>query len=131
MGRVSGKVAIVTGAARGMGAAIARRLATEGAQVMLTDILDDLGAQTAKDIGARFLHHDVASADAWTKIFAETEAAFGPINVLVNNAGIGADAKPIEHISEADYRRIVEVNQMSVFFGTQGALAPMKKAGGG
>ena len=90
MGRVSGKVAIVTGAARGMGEAHARRLIEEGAQVMLTDVLDAEGEAAAKALGpnARYMHHDVARESEWKAVVAATEAAFGPITVLVNNAGI-------------------------------------------
>ena len=107
MGRVSGKIVIVTGAARGMGASHARRLVEEGAQVMLTDVLDAEGAALAKTLGknARFLHQDVTS---------ETEAVFGSVSVLVNNAGI-ATYGAIETLEEADYRRTIDINQVSVF----------------
>jgi 3alpha(or 20beta)-hydroxysteroid dehydrogenase len=132
MGRVSGKVAIVTGAARGMGAAHARRLIDEGAKVMLTDVLDAEGTATAKALGAnaKFMHHDVASEAEWKRIVAETEAAFGPVSVLVNNAGI-VTFSPIEALEEADYRRVIDVNQVSVFLGMKSVLPSMKRAGGG
>lgn len=132
MGRVSGKVAIVTGAARGMGAAHARRLVEEGAKVMLTDVLDEEGAATAKALGenARFMHQDVTSEAQWQHVVAATEAAFGPVNVLVNNAGI-AFGCPIETTSEADYRRVIDVNQVSVFLGMKSVIPSMKRAGGG
>ena len=102
IGRLSGKVAIVTGAARGMGAAFARCLIEEGAQVMLTDVLDAEGATTAKALGnnARFLHHDVTKEAEWKRIVSETEAAFGLVSVLVNNAGIAAYG-PLETYDEA------------------------------
>ena len=106
-GRVSGKVAIVTGGARGMGAAHARRLIEEGAKVMLTDVLDAEGNATAKALGvnARFMHHDVTSETEWKHVVAETEAAFGPVSVLINNAGI-ATFGSTEMLEEADYRRV-------------------------
>jgi 3alpha(or 20beta)-hydroxysteroid dehydrogenase len=133
MGRVSGKVAIVTGGARGMGAADARRLIEEGAKVMLTDVLDLAGEATAKALGAnaRFLHHDVTMEADWKRVIAETEAAFGPVSVLVNNAGIFAAGGPIETITEAAYRRVIDVNQVSVFLGMKSILPSMKRAGGG
>jgi 3alpha(or 20beta)-hydroxysteroid dehydrogenase len=132
MGRVSGKVAIVTGAARGMGASHARRLVAEGAQVMLTDVLDGEGTALAQQLGdnARFLHHDVTQEAEWQRIVAETEAAFGPVSVLVNNAGI-ASFSPIETTEESTYRRVIDINQVSVFLGMKSVIASMKRAGGG
>lgn len=131
-GRVEGKVVIVTGAARGMGAAFARCLVAEGAQVMLTDVLDAAGRETARALGgnARYLHHDVTREAEWQAVVEATEAAFGPVSVLVNNAGIVAIA-PTEHMSEAEYRRVVDVNQVSVFLGMKSVLRSMKRAGGG
>ena len=132
MGRVSGKVAIVTGAARGMGEAHARRLIEEGAQVMLTDVLDAEGEAAAKALGpnARYMHHDVSRESEWKAVVAATEAAFGPITVLVNNAGIVLNG-PIESHSEADYRKVIDVNQVGVFLGMKSVLPSMKRAGGG
>ena len=131
-GRVGGKVAIVTGAARGMGAMHAKRLVDEGAQVMLTDVLDVVGEATAQALGnnARFMHHDVTKEAEWKNIVAATEKAFGPVSVLVNNAGIAANS-PIEATSEADYRRVIDINQVSVFLGMKSVLPSMKRAGGG
>ncbi len=132
MGRVSGKVAIVTGAARGMGAAFARRLIEEGAQVMLTDVLDEEGRATAQALGgnARFAHHDVTRETEWKRIVSETETAFGPVSVLVNNAGIGSMA-PSDTLEESAYRQVIDVNQISVFLGMKSVLPSMKRAGGG
>ena len=131
-GRVDGKVAIVTGAARGMGAAHARRLIEEGAKVMLTDVLDAEGEATAKSLGANALyrHHDVTSEAEWQRIVSETEAAFGPVSVLINNAGI-VDYSPIETMEESHYRRVIDVNQVSVFLGMKSVLASLKRGGGG
>jgi 3alpha(or 20beta)-hydroxysteroid dehydrogenase len=131
-GRVDGKVAIVTGAARGMGAAHARRLIEEGAKVMLTDVLDQEGEATAKALGAnaQYRHHDVTREAEWKQIVSDTEAAFGPVNVLVNNAGI-VDYSPIETMEESHYRRVIDINQVSVFLGMKSVLPSMKRAGGG
>ena len=132
IGRVEGKVAIITGGARGMGAMHGQRLIEEGAKVILTDMLDAEGEAVAKALGAnaRYLHHDVTKESEWKHIVAETEQAFGPVSVLVNNAGIAANS-PIEATSEADYRRVIDINQVSVFLGMKSVLPSMKRAGGG
>lgn len=132
MGRVSGKVVIVTGAARGLGAAFARRLVEEGAKVMLTDVLESEGLATAQALGsnARFLRHDVTQEAEWKRIVEATEGAFGPVSVLINNAGI-ATYHPTETLEEKDYRRVIDVNQVSVFLGMKTVLPSMKRAGGG
>lgn len=131
-GRVEGKVALVTGGARGMGAAHARRLAAEGAKVVIGDLLEGEGRALAAEIGAAalFVRLDVASATDWADAVAATEAAFGPLSILVNNAAIFTFA-PIDMLSEADYRRIVDVNQIGVLLGMQAVAASMKRAGGG
>ena len=132
MGRVSGKVAIVTGAARGLGAAFARRLIEEGAQVMLTDVLDSEVEATARALGsnARFAHHDVSSESEWQQIITATDSSFGPVNVLVNNAGI-AHSGPLEHLAQSEYGKVIAINQTSVFLGMKSVIASMRKAGGG
>ncbi|WP_223552451.1 glucose 1-dehydrogenase [Pseudomonas sp. BF-R-01] len=132
MGRVNGKVAIVTGAARGMGAAHARQLVEQGARVMLTDVLDAEGQATATALGdqARYLHHDVTNEHEWQQVIAATEDAFGPISVLVNNAGIAAYS-PIESMLESEYRRVIDVNQVSVFLGMKSVIPSMARAGSG
>lgn len=132
MGRVSGKVAIVTGAARGMGAAHARRLVEEGAKVVLTDVLDKEGQAMADSLGGntRFMHQDVTSEAQWKQIIGATEALFGPVSVLVNNAGI-SQFLPMDTLAEADYRRAIDVNQVSVFLAMKSVIPSMKRAGGG
>lgn len=132
MNRVAGKVAILTGAARGMGAAHARRLVEEGARVMLTDVLVAEGEATARALGdaARFRHHDVTSEVEWKRIVAETEKSFGPVTVLINNAGI-VSLGPIEQTAESEYRRVIDVNQVGVFLGMKTVLHSMRRAGGG
>ena len=130
--RLANKVALVTGAARGMGAVDARRLIEEGAKVMLTDVLDAEGEATAKALGAnaRYLHHDVAKEAEWQAVVAATEKAFGPVSVLVNNAGIVLYS-PLESTEESLYRRIVDINQVGVFLGMKSVIPSMKRAGGG
>lgn len=131
-GRVNGKVAIVTGAARGMGAAFSRLLADEGARVVLTDVLADEGETVAAQLGdsARFLAHDVTDAHGWERAVREAEQAFGPISVLVNNAAVGTVGH-IDQFTEADYRRVIDVNQISVFLGMKAVLPSMRRAGRG
>lgn len=131
-GRVAGKVAVVTGAASGIGAASARRLAQEGARVVLTDIQEDQGTAVAGELGdaARFVPHDVTDSGVWEEVMDTAEEAFGPVTVLVNNAGIshfGATGS----VSEADYRRVIDVNQVSVFLGMNAVIPSMRRAGGG
>ncbi|HKR45825.1 MAG TPA: glucose 1-dehydrogenase [Paraburkholderia sp.] len=133
MGRVSGKTALVTGAARGLGAAFARRLIAEGASVLLCDVLDEAGEALAHELGerARFVHHDVTRAQAWEQSVALAEAEFGPVNVLVNNAGVLGVVAPIEQLSEEDVRNVISVNQIGTFLGMQAVLPSMRRAGGG
>ncbi|MER3453373.1 MAG: 3-alpha-hydroxysteroid dehydrogenase [Acidimicrobiia bacterium] len=125
MGRLDGKVAIVTGAARGQGEAEARLFAREGAKVVLGDVLDDVGRAVASDIGAAatYVHLDVRSEKDWARAL-DAAAAFGPLTVLVNNAAI-------EDTTLADYREVIEVNQIGCFLGIRAAIAPMREAGGG
>ena len=133
MGRVAGKVAIVTGGSRGLGAAQARHLAAEGARVVLTSGRSiELGEKVAAEIGgtAVFLKQDVSKAADWERVVAETERRFGPINVLVNNAGIVIPAS-IENQTEAEFRETFEVNQLGTFLGIKTVLPSMRRAGGG
>ena len=133
MGRVAGKVAIVTGGSRGLGAAQARHLAAEGARVVLTSGRSiELGEKVAAEIGgtAVFLKQDVSKAEDWERVVAETERRFGPINVLVNNAGIVIPAS-IENQTEAEFRETFEVNQLGTFLGIKTVLPSMRRAGGG
>lgn len=132
MGRVDGKVAVVTGAARGLGAAQARALAAEGASVLVTDLLEEPGEELVGQIGAaaRFLRHDVTDSAGWKDVIGAAEDAFGPVSVLVNNAGVFHTAA-IEDLAEADFRRVVEVNQVGTFLGMRSVLPSMRRAGGG
>ncbi|MFD1861503.1 glucose 1-dehydrogenase [Planococcus chinensis] len=132
MARLKGKTAIITGAAQGMGAAHAKKFIEEGANVVLTDLNEEKGEALAADLGAnaRFIKHNVTSAAGWEAVVAEAEAAFGPVDVLVNNAGITM-AKSILSMTEEEYRRIVDINQVSVFLGMKAVIPSMQKAGGG
>lgn len=133
MARMEGKVAIVTGAAGGIGEATARLFAAEGARVVITDVQADKGEAVARDIGANacFMRQDVSKADDWARVIAETEKRFGPISALVNNAGIGQTTTPIMECSEETYRRFIDINQVSVFLGMKAVVPSMQKCGGG
>ena len=132
MARLEEKVAIITGAARGMGAAHARRFVAEGAKVVLTDLNVEEGTALASELGenALFVEQNVTSADEWANVVAQAEKAFGPVNVLVNNAGISV-SKSLLQMTEEEYRRIVDINQVSVFLGLKTVVPSMQKAGGG
>jgi len=132
MGRVDGKVAIVTGGALGIGKATAELLAREGAQVAVTDVKDDEGASVVQDIEAaggtaQFWHLDVSDEDEVRRVFDEIADAFGGIDVLVNNAGISGADKPTHELSEEEWDQVMDVNVKGVFFGTKHAVPHMKK----
>jgi 3alpha(or 20beta)-hydroxysteroid dehydrogenase len=126
MGRLDGKVAIVTGAARGQGAEEARRFAAEGAKVVLTDVLEDEGRLVAKEIGdaALFVPHDVTDEEQWQHVVQATVDAFGGVHVLVNNAGI-AKFTPIAMTPLQDYMDVINVNQVGVFLGMKSVVPAM------
>jgi 3alpha(or 20beta)-hydroxysteroid dehydrogenase len=133
MKRLDGKVAVITGAARGMGEAHARRFVAEGAKVILTDRSETEGSAIASELGtsAIFVRHDVTDAGQWAEVAYKAEQAFGPITVLVNNAGIlGPMAKTVD-LAEADYMHVCAVNQHSVFLGMKAVLPSMLRAGRG
>ena len=134
-GRVAGKVALVTGAASGIGAETARALAREGASVMLTDRAEEAGAALAATLAATgaeaaFQSHDVTSEDDWKAVVAATLARFGRIDVLVNNAGVAAGVPLFESTLEA-WRAVLAVNLDGVFLGLRHAGAAMAASGGG
>lgn len=132
MERLSGKVAIITGGARGMGAAHVRRFVEEGAKVVFTDINEEVGEKLASELGDNtlFVKHDVTDEAGWQEVIEKAEAAFGPVNVLVNNAGISM-SKSIFDMSVEDYKKIIDINQVSVFLGIKAVLPSMQKAEGG
>jgi len=130
MGRLDGKVAIITGGARGQGEAEARLFCDEGAKVVVGDVLEEEGRAVAADIGdaCTFVSMDVRQPESW-KVALDAAAAYGPLNVLVNNAAVMHFASIVDHSVE-DYMRVVEINQLGCFLGMQ-ATFPVMKAGGG
>jgi 3alpha(or 20beta)-hydroxysteroid dehydrogenase len=132
MGRLSGKVALITGAARGQGAAAARRFVEEGARVTIADILDEQGKELAAELGEAAIYQrlDVTSEEDWTAAVAETLASFGQLNILVNNAGI-VHVKSIVDTSLAEYERVIKVNQVGTFLGMRAAIPALTEAKGG
>jgi 3alpha(or 20beta)-hydroxysteroid dehydrogenase len=132
MGRLSGKVAIITGAARGLGEQIARLFANEGARVALLDLRDEEGAAVARDIGgaALYRHCDVSSERDWEAAIEAVLAWAGRLDVLVNNAAV-LPLDSIENTRAEDYERLFRVNELGVFLGVRSAIAPMRAAGGG
>jgi 3alpha(or 20beta)-hydroxysteroid dehydrogenase len=133
MARLTGKVAVITGAARGMGASHARIFAQEGAKVVLTDLRTSAGAALAKDLGsnAMFLEHDVTKPADWTRIVAEAERIWGKIDILVNNAGILGPMAQTAELDDAGCDLVCAVNQHSVFYGMRAVLPAMLRNGGG
>lgn len=123
---------IVTGGARGIGAATARLLAADGARVMIADVLDAEGGALAAEIGATavYRHLDVTSPADWQAAVAAAEAAFGGVNALFNNAGIVTFAGVLQHTPES-FRHIIDVNLYGVFLGIHAAAPAIARAGGG
>ena len=133
--RLEGKVAIITGGARGQGATEARMFAQEGAKVVIGDIRDELGMQVEAEIRelggeAVYLHLDVANAGDWQRAVETAEERFGKVDVLVNNAAIVL-RKDIEETTGEDWDNIMEVNAKGVFLGTRAVIPAMRRAGGG
>lgn len=130
MERLKNKVAIITGGAQGMGASHVRLFVSEGAKVVFTDLNEEAGRILEQEMGAnvRFIKHDVTNAEGWDKVVEETEEIFGPVNILVNNAGIAMN-KSILEMTEGEYRKIVDINQISVFLGIKALVPSMKKVG--
>jgi len=133
VGRLDGKVALITGGARGMGKSHVRHFVAEGARVVLGDVRDEQGAAVAAGLdpaACRYVHHDVASESDWAGAVAATLEAFGRLDVLVNNAGILQHAA-IAEMTLADFRQVLEVNLVGCWLGIKHAIAPMTAAGGG
>ena len=132
MGRLDGKVALISGGARGLGRAMAEEFVAEGARVVIGDVRADDAAATAGQIGAQAIaiRLDVTSEAGWADAVAATLAAFGSLDVLVNNAGT-AEGSPLAETTLESYRRVTEVNQTGVFLGMRAAIEPMTAAGGG
>lgn len=136
MDRLKGKVAIVTGAAVGLGRATAVRMAEEGAAVAILDLHDDLGTGLAADLDRRgfracYWRCDVSREAEVQRVFDEVVAAFGGLKVVVNNAGVAGANKPTHELTEAEWDFVQSVNVKGVFFGTKHAVPHMRRAGGG
>lgn len=133
MNRLNGKVALITGAARGMGEAHARGFVAEGAKVIMTDVREDQGAALAAELGdnALFISHDVANRKDWQRVVTRGQDEFGLIDVLVNNAGVALPMANTVALDEADYMRVCAINQHGVFFGMQAVIPSMLRAGKG
>jgi 3alpha(or 20beta)-hydroxysteroid dehydrogenase len=133
MGRLDGKVALITGGARGMGKSHVRHFVAEGARVVFGDVLDGKGAYVAAQLGGqscRYLHHDVTSEADWDAAVALAMDAFGQVDVLVNNAGVLTFA-PIADMTLEAFRRVLEVNAVGCWLGMKAVIGPMKAAGRG
>jgi 3(or 17)beta-hydroxysteroid dehydrogenase len=131
MNRLDGKVAFISGAARGIGAATARLMVEGGARVVIGDVLDERGRETAQAItgvgdAATYAHLDVTSEEEWTAAIAATVARFGGLDILVNNAGLFL-GKGIEDASLVDWHRLCAVNLTGVFLGTRHALPALRE----
>ena len=142
MPRLEGKVALISGGARGQGAVEARMFAQEGARVVIGDILDELGAQVQAEINETggdclYVHLDVTRESDWKNAVEAAVSRFGKLDVLVNNAGIGSprnadgERMTIESLSEGQWDQVMNVNAKGVFLGTKAAIPEMRKAGGG
>ena len=134
--RLEGKVAFISGGARGMGACEAQLFASEGARVAIGDVLEDEGRRLAAAIGEAggeclFLPLDVTSQSQWESAIAAVVARFGRLDILVNNAGVGATNVKVEETEVADWDRVMDINAKGVFLGTRAAIPEMRKAGGG
>jgi NAD(P)-dependent dehydrogenase (short-subunit alcohol dehydrogenase family) len=133
--RLQGKVALISGAARGQGAAEARLFAKEGAKVVLTDVLDAEGRKVAAEIGesggdAVYMHLDVTNENEWKKVVADTVKRFGKVDVLVNNAGIWRGGT-VESTTTDTWDQVMDINAKGVFLGSKYTIPEMRKAGGG
>lgn len=136
MNRLSGKVALITGAALGLGRATALRMAEEGAKVAILDVLDADGRALEKDLtgrglAAKYWHCDVSKESDVASVFAAVAQHFGKLSVVVNNAGVSGANKPTHEITEAEWDFVQGINVKGVFFGTKHAIPLLRKAGGG
>jgi NAD(P)-dependent dehydrogenase (short-subunit alcohol dehydrogenase family) len=136
MNRLAGKVAIVTGAALGLGRAIALRMAEEGAKLALLDVLDSDGEKFAEELcgrgfAAAYWHCDVSREADVAQCFMAAAAKFGRLDIVVNNAGVSGANKPTHEITEAEWDFVQGINVKGVFFGTKHAIAHLRAAGGG
>ena len=131
-GRLAARVAVVSGGSRGIGAAVVRALAREGASVVIGDVLEAEGSALAAELGpaVHFARLDVRSAENWAQVVADAERRFGPLSILVTCAGVMVVA-PVEQATVEQFQRAYEVNVLGTFLGTRAVIEPMKRAGGG
>lgn len=136
MGRVKGKIVIVTGAARGQGESHTRRLAAEGAAILMGDVLDDLGEKVAAELreaghDVHYFHLDVTSEADWEAIVAEAEKRWGKLDILLNNAGVVGSMQGSEKEDLDSWSRLISINQTGVFLGLKHGAPAIRRAGGG
>ena len=133
MGKFDGRVALISGGARGQGEAEARAFALEGAMVILGDVLDEQGSAVADDIGvsATYRHLDVSRESAWQQAVSTAMDMHGRLDILINNAGIILPRAPIEETRVEDWDRVQAVNARGVFLGTKCSIPAMRRSGGG
>jgi 3alpha(or 20beta)-hydroxysteroid dehydrogenase len=133
LGKLDGKIAIITGAASGMGVEHARLFVEEGARVVISDIASDPGERLAAELGdtALFVEHDVTSPASWTTAVAAAREAFGEVTVLVNNAGFAGPQVSLQDMTDEDYSKTIAVDQHAVFYGMRAVIPGMLRAGGG
>ncbi|SMB91314.1 NAD(P)-dependent dehydrogenase, short-chain alcohol dehydrogenase family [Desulfonispora thiosulfatigenes DSM 11270] len=136
MGRLRGKIALVTGAASGIGAACAERFAKEGATIIGTDFREDVLEETMFKINEKYstaiaYKHDVVSKDDWTNILEEVYKRFTKIDILINNAGVGATPTPLRDLTLDEWNKVININLLGTFLGTQAIEPIMIKSGGG
>jgi NAD(P)-dependent dehydrogenase (short-subunit alcohol dehydrogenase family) len=134
--RLENKVALISGGARGMGAAEAKLFAGEGAKVVIGDVLDEEGRQTEaaiNEVGGEclFISLDVTDESSWQQAVRETVSRFGKLDILVNNAGVGGGGAIVENTTVEAWDRIMDINAKGVFLGTKAAIPEMRRAGGG
>ena len=136
MGKLDRKVALISGGARGMGAATAKRFACEGAKVIFGDIRDADGTKIQETIRsgggeAAYLHLDVTDESDWQKAVATAITRYGALHILINNAGIGIPRVPIDQLAVEDWDRVMAVNARGTFLGTKHAIPAMQRSGSG
>ena len=130
MGKLDGAVIVVSGGSRGIGAAISQALASEGAKVVVADLLDEDGRATAEKVGGTYAHLDVTDPDSWRSVIESATTTYGKLTGLVNNAGV-VGFTPVGATSLEEWNRIIAVNLTGVFLGMEAATPALKAAGGG
>lgn len=130
MGKLDGKVALITGGARGIGAEDARVLAAEGAKIVVCDLLDEEGQAIAQEVSGAYQHLDVTSESEWQAAIAFAEKTFGPVDILINNAGV-VGFTPLDTCDLDEWNRVIGINLTGTFLGIRYVADSMKRAGGG